>query len=108
MREALKPEQIRIVTLSYLGDGWGKIIGWNHLPQEKVSVDPVLGRLAFPAAHAAPARGHVSYYYGFSAEMGGAEYDRTGRFTNGLPHLVHGPGDDPTVHSYLHALPAEG
>src|SRR5258708_4228866 len=61
---ALTPEQISICNLIDLVDGWGKIIGCNHLPHEKLSVDPVLGRLAFPAAHAAPAWVHVSYYYG--------------------------------------------
>ncbi len=41
----------------------------------RVSVDPVLGRLAFPGG-VAPGRVEVSYAYGFSGDMGGGPYER--------------------------------
>jgi hypothetical protein len=42
-----------------------------------VAVDPVLGRLSFPAGQL-PRRGvWVTYHYAFSANMGGGEYTRT-------------------------------
>ena len=40
-----------------------------------VTVDPVLGRLAFPT-DATPAKVAVSYAYGFAADLGGGPYDR--------------------------------
>ena len=42
-------------------------------------VDPVLGRIAFPAnTKETPKNGvWVTYHYGFSADLGGGEYDRT-------------------------------
>jgi hypothetical protein len=44
----------------------------------QVSVDPVLGRLAFAAGSipAQPAQVQVSYSYGFSGDMGGGPYNR--------------------------------
>jgi hypothetical protein len=42
----------------------------------QVSVDPVLGRVAFPAG-VVPASVQVTYSYGFSADLGGGPYDRT-------------------------------
>lgn len=50
---------------------------WDrYRPQEgKVAVDPALGRILFHPADS-PAGVWASYYYGFSANMGGGEYDR--------------------------------
>jgi len=50
---------------------------WTYFPRKgMVAVDPVLGRIAFPL-HQPPKNGlWVSYHYGFSANMGGGEYDR--------------------------------
>jgi len=51
---------------------------WTYLPRKgTVAVDPVLGRIAFPSKQAPKHGVWVSYYYGFSADMGGGEYDRT-------------------------------
>lgn len=51
--------------------------GWRYLPENgQVAVDPVRGRIAFPPRQL-PRRGvSVSYHYGFSADLGGGEYDR--------------------------------
>ncbi len=45
-------------------------------PQDKIAVDPVLGRIAFPSNENAPKDVHVNYYYGFSGEVGGGFYER--------------------------------
>jgi len=44
-----------------------------------VAVDPVLGRILFPPKQQPSRKGgvRVSYYYGFSADIGGGEYART-------------------------------
>ncbi|HLO34244.1 MAG TPA: hypothetical protein VK249_34175 [Anaerolineales bacterium] len=44
-----------------------------------VAVDPALGRIVFPPSQLPKAETevHVSYYYGFSADIGGGEYDRS-------------------------------
>ena len=51
---------------------------WRYRAQRKeVAVDPVRGRIVFPAGQL-PRRGvWVTYHYGFSADMGGGEYERT-------------------------------
>src|SRR5262249_12376385 len=48
---------------------------WAHAPPAgKVAIDPLLGRIAFGTVPTAiPA---VTYYYGFSGDLGGGEYDR--------------------------------
>ena len=53
---------------------------WAHLPVSKISIDPVLGRIAFPLGKA-PKNVRVSFQYGFSMAMGGGEYERSKSFT---------------------------
>jgi hypothetical protein len=50
---------------------------WMYKPQgDQVAVDPRLGRISF-APRAEPRTGvFVSYYYGFSGDIGGGEYER--------------------------------
>lgn len=50
--------------------------GWIRKPEEKYAIDPVLGRICSPENRDAPSDLRVTYYYGFSAEMGGGEYGR--------------------------------
>jgi hypothetical protein len=53
------------------------LTGWQYLPRRgSVAIDPVLGRIAFPAQHAPKNGVWVSYRYGFSADIGGGAYDR--------------------------------
>ncbi|MEA3275623.1 MAG: DUF11 domain-containing protein [Pseudomonadota bacterium] len=51
---------------------------WQYRPvRDRVAVDPVLGRLAFPPRQR-PRKGvWVRYHYGFSDDLGGGEYRRT-------------------------------
>jgi hypothetical protein len=51
---------------------------WMYLPRKgAVAIDPVLGRIVFPSQQTPKNGVWVSNYYGFSADMGGGEYDRT-------------------------------
>jgi Phage tail protein (Tail_P2_I) len=65
----LEPDEVEACDLS---DHEG---GWAHPDQERVAIDPVLGRIAFPDAVAEPVL--VTYHYGSAADIGGGEYDRT-------------------------------
>lgn len=50
---------------------------WTYVPpRNRIAVDPVLGRIAFPSKQL-PKKVKVAYHYAFSADMGGGEYDRT-------------------------------
>ena len=50
---------------------------WHYRPASgRLAVDPVLGRIAFPHGHSSRKHVWVSYQYGFSADIGGGEYDR--------------------------------
>lgn len=66
---------------------------WAHLPAngEKIAIDPVLGRIAFPPG-TPPVNLLVSYRYGFSMAMGGGEYERGQSFAlgGGLVRVVQG------------------
>jgi hypothetical protein len=65
--EPVPPEKIVAADLS----------GWQYLPRRgTVAVDPMLGRIAFPTRQAPRNGVWVSYRYGFSADIGGGEYDR--------------------------------
>ena len=51
--------------------------GWSYSPTgDQVAVDPVLGRLMFAQGQTRRESVEVSYSYGFSADMGGGEYER--------------------------------
>ncbi|WP_028532932.1 hypothetical protein [Paenibacillus sp. UNC217MF] len=77
----LPSEALNICNLSDLMDAHGNIIGWAHMPSagEKIALDPVLGRLAFPPDRK-PASVRVTFYSGFSMDLGGGEYERTSTF----------------------------
>jgi len=74
-------KDVRVCDLSDLLDAAGNPVVdaqghpvWAHTPPTKIAVDPVLGRIALPAD-----LGKVlltTSHYGFSADMGGGEYER--------------------------------
>ncbi len=66
-----------------VADGTGGTV-WAHtpVPAGRVAVDPVLGRLAFGTPPAGTVL--VSFHYGFSAELGGGEYERAATFDETL------------------------
>ena len=50
---------------------------WQYrAPRNLVAVDPVLGRMTFPATQVPKKGVTVSYAYGFAADIGGGEYQR--------------------------------
>jgi hypothetical protein len=67
-RQAVSPDRIVAADLS----------DWNYRPTaDQVAVDPALGRIMFPPGQPRKQGVWVSYFYGFSADMAGGEYDRT-------------------------------
>jgi hypothetical protein len=70
--------------------------GWDHVPRRgRIAVDPVLGRIAFPARQAPDGEVRVTYHHAFSADLGGGEYDRPAEPAGpgGPPYRV-GPGEE--------------
>jgi len=63
--------QITVCDLSDTANG-----AWAHQPEQKIAIDPVLGRIAFPSAKPPPTDVRATFHYGFSDDMGGGEYDR--------------------------------
>ena len=50
---------------------------WQYRsPRGKIALDPERGRMVFPVRQLPKGGVWVHYYYGFSADMGGGEYDR--------------------------------
>jgi hypothetical protein len=91
------PAQICACDLADAGPGqWGR-------PQTScVAIDPVLGRIRFPANAAAPASVTVNYCYGFPADIGGGPYKRSVNLGSDAPfdwHRLVGTGavGDPNV-----------
>ena len=80
-------KDLDLVMACNLGDVPGN--GWAHTPPEgKIAIDPVLGRIAFPEALPEDANVLVTYHYGFSADMGSGEYDRTASLGAGTVRRV--------------------
>jgi hypothetical protein len=80
--EATLQDLISVCDLSDVFGSGGTLTGWAHMPLDKIAIDPVLGRIAFPATQPPPANVHVTFNYGFSAEMGGGEYGRSETFAD--------------------------
>ena len=72
-----------------LGDAGGG--QWAHEPEQRISVDPVLGRIFFsvdPPEDHELAQLLVTYHYGFGADMSGGEYDRAASIRTGSQTTV--------------------
>ena len=82
---------------------------WAHLPTNKYAIDPVLGRIALPAGLGLSPEVHVSYHYGFSADMGGGQYGREITFVGSSDQdLVKVPDDRTTIQEALDQLADPG
>ena len=75
--EGIGIDKIHICNLSDDGPSWA------HLPVSEISIDPVLGRIAFPPGNPPPKNLSVTFHYGFSMAMGGGEYERRSSFAIG-------------------------
>lgn len=82
--------------------------GWANMPGDKVAIDPVLGRIALPSGASPAAKVTVDYSYGFSADIGGGDYDKEETFTAGLKPVVQVPGDAATIKDALDLLGTGG
>ena len=72
------------VSACNLSDADASGTTWAHTPPNApVAIDPVLGRISFrdPQTEQPP---RVIFHYGFSAEMGGGEYERAPTFDAAL------------------------
>ncbi len=98
---------ICVCNLSDKTDGSGN---WRNMPDNKVAIDPVLGRIAFPALAPPPSIVHVNYHYGFSDSTGGGDYGRIRSFSTALEEIikVEVPKDYTTINAALAALQNTG
>lgn len=71
-------EGTRRIVSANLGNVKNGSGAWAHMPRDKIAIDPELGRIAFPSDEPAPQQVYGTYHYGFSADLGGGEYPRTG------------------------------
>jgi hypothetical protein len=95
-------DQISICNLS---DAAGA--AWAHAPAAgKVSVDPVLGRIAFGTAPAAIP--NVMFHYGFSDNLGGGEYDRSGSIDTVLQPVTKAPAQAAGLQGALNGVGTGG
>lgn len=97
---------IDICNLSDLTDQQGNVTGWAHMPTSKIALDPVLGRVAFPADQTNPVL--VSFHYGFSANLGGGEYERENTLAADLIPVERVPAQHATIQDALNALNGAG
>jgi len=93
--DAISAAKICVCNLEDVTDSSGHVTGWAHAPQNKIGIDPELGRIAFPTASPAPMGLEVNYYYGFSAQMGGGQYTR--ELSSDANVVVRVPADCATV-----------
>ena len=85
--------------------------GWAHMPaDDKIVIDPLLGRIALPKALDAGTQLRVDYHYGFSGPLGGGEYDRAAEVADAEapPHLALVPTDHATIQAAIDAIEATG
>ncbi len=81
--------------------------GWIHTPPPgKIAIDPVLGRISFADPQTEPPR--VTFHYGFSADMGGGEYDRSATFDALLTPVEKVPAPHATIQDALDQVKTGG
>jgi hypothetical protein len=95
------PVEIVVCDLSDRGDDT-----WGALPADRYAIDPVLGRLALPTDDAPPADLRVRYHTGFSADMGGGEYNREDSMQGKADQTLS--ADENDVQAALDAVAAGG
>jgi hypothetical protein len=103
------------IRICHLGDDGA---GWAHSPPPNglYAIDPVLGRVALPGDAADPAEVRLSWHEGFSAPIGGGEYERgdslpapeTGLTVAVVNAADPGPGEHTDLASALTAIGGNG
>jgi hypothetical protein len=107
---AVPARDIVVSDLGDVTDADGNVIGWSYTPPPpKVAVDPERGRVAFASELTEPPL--VTFHYGFSANVGGGEYDRTASIDTNVGQVFRvantfaaTAGTVPTIQSALEAL----
>ena len=109
----IKSDRVKVCDLRDLTDAAGNIVtdvngktAWAHLPDDKIAIDPVLGRITFPP-NQVPDNLHVTYQYAFSADMGGGEYERGSSLSTDVP-LVKVPDDRTKIQLALNQIKTTG
>ena len=92
---------------------------WANIPEDKIAIDPVLGRFTLPKQitpllerMGLSPRDKVfqinnvrsTFYYGFSADMGGGEYHRAASFTGSSKNLKEVPAELKRIQDALDIL----
>lgn len=109
---AVPASDILVCDLGDVTDAGGNVTGWAHTPlpaDVAVAVDPERGRVAFSSQLTEPPL--VTFHYGFSANVGGGEYDRTASIDANVGQVFRvantfatTPDTVPTIQSALEAL----
>ncbi|MFL6257912.1 MAG: hypothetical protein ACJ74T_23125, partial [Pyrinomonadaceae bacterium] len=115
LNDAPSPEPSSGIVVCDLGDVTdtsGNVTGWAYTPLPSgvaVAVDPERGRVAFAGDLSKPPL--VTFHYGFSANVGGGEYDRTSSIDTGVGKVFRvantfaaTQGTVPTIQAALNAL----
>jgi hypothetical protein len=99
------PAHVRVCNLADDGAGWAHVS-----PSGIYTIDPVLGRIALPPGLPANLKLRVDFHYGFSADMGGGEYERAASFeaAEAPPQLLRVPDQFATIQAALTALNGAG
>jgi hypothetical protein len=99
------PDEVEACDLSDL-DADPQTSAWAHMGQEKIAIDPLLGRIVFPAAPGGPVL--VSFRYGFGGPLGGGDYERATSLSARLEPVVAVPAVRPTVAAAVGDVAAGG
>ncbi|MCY1352682.1 hypothetical protein D9M68_150280 [compost metagenome] len=97
------------VCVCHLGDDGA---GWAHTPPPdgRYAIDPALGRIALPGDAADPAEVRLTWHEGFSADLGGGEYERGADLP--LPPadrlVVRVPDEQPSLAAALAEIAGDG
>jgi hypothetical protein len=103
--EAIGSERVIVCDLTARTGG-----DWPPPPPGAVAIDPVLGRIAFPADQPPPANVRVTFHYGCGADLGGGEYERRDTF-DAVPEgsqQLHVPDEHGSVQAAFGSLGAAG
>ncbi len=95
------------IRVCHLGDDGA---GWAHSPPPDglYAIDPELGRIALPADAPDPADVRLSWREGFSAAIGGGEYERGDNLSAPAVTTVRVPEDHATLVAALAAIAGNG
>jgi hypothetical protein len=102
---ALDGVDIAAINVCDLSDAGGG--AWAHTPAAgRIAIDPVLGRIFCGDPQAAPPL--ATFHYGFSADVGGGEYDRAATLDAQATPIEWVPAPHAAIQGALNAVQAGG